>query len=125
VFLALQQFDDKAVKGLDFRPPGLSLGEYIGGLEILEILVVALGQEPVIGALGIVSRLLHSFENRKVHPIVHVIVPFRRRAFFEVESDWVKNSESVVLVKDASNYEAACIGLQNDRFLQIIMVEVR
>jgi hypothetical protein len=83
------------------------LGEYIGGLEILEILVVALGQEPVIGALGIVFRLFHSFDNRKVHPIVHVIVPFRRRAFFEVESDWVKNSESVVLFKDASNYEAA------------------
>jgi hypothetical protein len=60
-----------------------------------------------------------------VHPIVYVIVPFRRREVFEVESDWVKNSESVVLFKDASNYEATCIGLQNDWFLQVIMVEVR
>jgi len=87
--------------------------------------MVALDQDLVISALEIVSPLFHCLKNRQELPIIRVIVLFGRRAFSRVEIDWAKNPESVVLVEDAGDCEAACIGLQNDQFLRVEMLENR
>jgi len=76
-----------------------------------------------MGALEVVSLLFHCLDNRQELPIVHVVVLSGGRAFSKVEIDWAKNPEFVVLVKNASDCEATCIGLQNDRFLQVEMLE--
>jgi hypothetical protein len=94
-------------------------------LEILEILMVALDQNLVVGALEIVSPLFHCLDNCQELPIVHVVGLFGGTVFSRVEIDWAKNPKSVVLVKDAGECEAACIGLQNDRFLRDEMLEDR
>jgi len=78
--------------------------------------VVTLDQDLVIGALKIVSPLFHYLDNRQELPIVRVVVLFGGGAFSRVEIDWAKNPEFVLLVEDAGDCEAACIGLQNDRF---------
>jgi len=87
--------------------------------------MVALDQDLVIGALEIVSPLFHCLDNRQELPIVRVVVLFGGRAFSRVVIDWAKNPESVVLVEDAGDCEAACIGLQNDRFLRVEVLEDR
>ena len=92
-------------------------------MEVLEVLVVTLDQDLVIGALEIVSPLLYCLDNHQELPILRVVVLFGRRAFSRVEIDWAKNPESVVLVKDAGDCKAACIGLQNHRFLRVEMRE--
>jgi len=94
-------------------------------LEILEILVVTLDQDLVIGALEMVSPLFHCIDNRQELPIIRVVVLLGAGAFSRVEIDWVKNPESVILVEDAGDCEAACVGLQNDRFLRVEMLEDR
>ena len=80
-------------------------------MEILEIHVVSLDHDLAISALEIVSQLFHCHDNRQELPMVHVVVLFSGRAFLGVEIDWAKNPESFVLVVDAGNCEAACIGL--------------
>jgi len=85
--------------------------------------MVALDQDLVISALEVVSPLFHCLDNRQELPIVRVVVLFNAGELLRVEIDWAKNPESVVLVKDAGDWEAACIGLQNDRFLQVDMLE--
>ena len=92
-------------------------------MEILEILEVTLDQDLVIGARQILSPLFHCLDYRQELLIVHVVVLIGGEAFSRVEIDWVKNPESVILVEDASDCEAACIGLQNDRFLRVEMLE--
>jgi hypothetical protein len=87
--------------------------------------VVALDQDLVIATLDIVPPLFHCLDNRQELPIVHVLVPFGGREFSRQEADWAENSESVVMVKDAGDCEAACIGLQNDQFLRVEMLEDR
>jgi len=87
--------------------------------------VVALDQDLVIGALEVVSPLFHCLDNRQELPIVRVIVLFGKRAFSRVEIDWAKNPESVVQVKNAGDCEATCIGQQDDRFLQVEMLDDR
>jgi len=87
--------------------------------------MVALDQDLVISVLEIVSRLFHCLENRQELLIVRVVVLFGPGASFRLEIDWAKKPESVVLVEDAGDYEAACIGLQNDRFLRVEVVEDR
>jgi hypothetical protein len=77
----------------------------------------------VISALEIVSPLLHCLGNCQELPIVRVVVLFGARAFSRVEIDWAKNPESLVLVGDAGDCEAACIRLQNDRFLLVEVLE--
>jgi hypothetical protein len=57
-------------------------------LKILEVLVVALYQDPVICPLEVVSPLLHGFHDREEFPIVRVIVLFGGRALSRVEIDW-------------------------------------
>ena len=118
-------FDDEVIRGLDFPPPGLSSGEHFGGFEILEIYVVTLDQDLLIGALEIVSPLFHFLQNGQELPMVQVIVLFGGGAFPRVKIDWAKNPESIVLVKDAGDCEAACIGLQNDRSLRGELLEDR
>jgi hypothetical protein len=81
--------------------------------------MVALDQDLVISALEIVSPLFHCLDNRQELPIVRVVVLFGERAFSRVKIDWAKNPESVVLVEDAGDCEACCIGLQNDRFCRL------
>ena len=71
------------------------------------------------------SPLYHCPDNRQELRIVRVVVLFGGRAFSGVESDWANNPESVVLVKDDHDSEAACIGLQNDRGLGVEMLEDR
>jgi len=71
--------------------------------------VVALDQDLVIGALEIVSPSFHCLDNRQELPIVRVVGLFGGRAFSRVEVDWVKNPESVVLVRDAGDWQATCI----------------
>ena len=85
--------------------------------------MVALDQDLVISALEIVSPLFHCLDNRQELPIVRVVVLSGRRSFSRGEIDWAKNPESVVLVEDASDCEAACSGLQNDQYLQVEMRE--
>jgi len=85
--------------------------------------MVALNQDLLISALEIVSPLFHCLDNRQELPIVCVVVLFGRRAFSRVEIDCAKNHEYVVLVKDAGDCETACIGLQNDQFLRVEMLE--
>jgi hypothetical protein len=85
--------------------------------------MVALDQDLVISALEIVSPLFHCLDNRQQLPSVCVIVLFGGRALSRVEIDWAKNPESVVLVDDAGDCEAASIGLQNDRFLWVEVLE--
>jgi len=92
-------------------------------LEILENLVVTLDQDLVIGAVQIVSPLFHCLDNRQELPIVRVVVLFGGGAFSRVEMDWAKNPKSAVLVEDAGDREAACIGLQNGRFLRVEMLQ--
>jgi len=87
--------------------------------------MVALDQDLVISALVIVSPLFHCLNNRQELPIVRVVVLFGGGGFSRVEIDWAKNAESVVLVEDAGVCEAACIGLQNDRFLRLEVQEDR
>jgi hypothetical protein len=82
-------------------------------LEILEILVVTLYQEPVICFIKVVSPLLHGHDNCEEFPIALVIVLFGRRAFSIVKNDWLYSSEPNILIKDAGNCEAAGIGLEN------------
>jgi hypothetical protein len=89
----------------------MSSGKHIGGLEMLEIFVVALDQDIAIGTLEIVSPWFHCLDHCQVLPIVRVVVLFGGRAFSGVEIDLAKNPESVVLVEDAGDCEAACIGL--------------
>lgn len=103
-------FDEKVIRGYDFRPPGLSSRELFGGLEVLEILLVALDQDLVIGALDIVPRLFHYLDIGQQLPIVCIVVLFGGRACPRVEIDWVRNPESVVLVMHGVSSEAACIG---------------
>jgi len=57
VLAAFQVIYDKVVRRKNFRQAGLFSGEYFGCLEVLEILVVALNQNLVIGALEVVSPL--------------------------------------------------------------------
>jgi hypothetical protein len=85
--------------------------------------MVALDQDLVISAVEIVSPLFHCLDNRQELPIVRVVVLFAGTAFSRVEIDCAKNPESVVLVEDAGDCEAACIGLQNDRFLPVEVLE--
>jgi len=87
--------------------------------------MVARDQDLVISALEIVSPLFHCLDNHQELPIVCVVVLFGGRAFSSVEIDWAKNPESVIVVKDAGDCEAACIGLQNDRFLRVEVLEDR
>jgi len=87
--------------------------------------MVALDQYLVISALGIVSPLCHYLDNRQELPIVRVVVLFGGRACARIEIEWAKNPESVVLVEDEGDCEAACIGLQNDRFLRVEVLEDR
>ena len=118
-------FDDKAVREQNVHPPGLSLEEHFRGFEVLEVLVLALDQYLVIGAPEIGSPLFHCRDDRQELPILSIVVLFGRLAFSSVEIDYAKNAESVILIKDAGNCEAACIGLQNDRFLLVDMLEDR
>jgi len=85
--------------------------------------VVTLDQDLLIGALEIVSPLFHCLENRQELPTVRVVVLFGGGSFSRVEIDWATNAESVVLVEDAGDCGAACIGLQNDRFLWVVLQE--
>ena len=80
-------FDDIVVRGLNFRSPGLSSREHFGGLEVLEVRVVALDQDLVIGALVVVSPLFHCLDNRQELLIIRVVVLFGRRVFSGVEID--------------------------------------
>ena len=86
------------------------MGEQFGGFEVLEVLVVALDEDLVMGAIEIVSPLFHCLDNCQELPIVRVIVLFGRRAFSRVEIDWAKNPESIVLVEEAGHCKAGCIG---------------
>jgi len=87
--------------------------------------MVTLDQNLLIGMLEIVSLLIHCFDNRQTLPIVHVIVMFAGRAISRVEIDWPKDPEPIVPVKDAGDYEAACISLPNDQYLRLEMVKDR
>jgi hypothetical protein len=118
-------FDDKVIRGQDFRTPRLSSGEHFGGLEILEILLVTLHQDLVIGPVRIVSVLFRFLDNRKELAIVSVVGLFGGGAFLTVEIDSAKNPESVIAVEDARDGNATCIGLQNDRFLGVELLEDR
>jgi hypothetical protein len=85
--------------------------------------MVALDQNLGISALEIVSPLFHCLNNRQELSIVRVVVLFSRGAFWRVEIDWAKHPESVVLVEDAGNCEATCIGQQNDQFLRVEVLD--
>lgn len=98
------------------RPPGISSGEHFGILELLEILMVSLDQDLVVGALELVSPWLHCVDNRQELPFVRVVVLCRWRTFLRVQIDCAKNPESVELVKHVADSTAAFIGLKNDQF---------
>ena len=101
------------------------MGEHFEGLELLEVVVVALDQDLVIGAVEVVSLIFDCLDNRQEVKIVSLVVLFWRRAFSIVEITRGKNPESVVLVKDAGDCDAAYLGQQNDRFLPVEMLEDR
>jgi len=54
---AFQVFHDAVVGRKNFRPPGLSLGEQLGHLEVFEILVVAPNLDHVVRALEVMPPL--------------------------------------------------------------------
>jgi len=85
----------------------VSAGEQYGGLELLEILVVAVDQELVTRTLEIVSTLCHCIDNHPELPFIRVVVLFVGRAFSGAGIDGVKNPESILLVVDAADCEAA------------------
>jgi hypothetical protein len=87
--------------------------------------VVTLDQDLVISTLEIVSPLFRCLNNRQELLIVRVIGLFGGAAFSIVNIDWVKDPKSVVLIEDARECEAAHIGLQNDQFLPVDMLEDR
>ena len=72
-------------------------------MEILKILVVALDQDFVIGALELLSPLCHCLDHHQELPIVRVLVLFSGGAFSSVEVDGPKNCEFVVVVKNAGD----------------------
>jgi hypothetical protein len=92
-------------------------------LEVLGILAVTLDQDLVIGAPEMVTPLLHCLNNLQECQIVCVIVLFSGRVFSRVQIHWAKNPESVLLVEDAGDCEAAFIGLPNDLFLGVEMLQ--
>jgi hypothetical protein len=94
-------------------------------LEVLQILLVALDQDLVMSTLKRVSPLSHCLDNREELKIVRVVVLFVWGALSTVEIDLGKNPESGILVEDAGDCEADCIGRQNDRFLWVEMLEDR
>ena len=116
-------FDDKVVKGLDFPLPGLSSEEHFAGLKVLGILMVALGYNLGISHREILTELLHCLDNCQVLRMVHVIFLFGRRAFSRVEIDLANNPESIVLVKNARDFNVTCLGLQIDWVLRVDMVK--
>jgi hypothetical protein len=87
--------------------------------------MVALDEDFVIGALEIVSPMCNSIENRQGLPILRMAGLFGGAVCPRVQIDWAKNHESVILVKDAGDCVASCIGLQNDRLFRVKMQEDR
>jgi len=87
--------------------------------------MVALDQDLVISALEIVSPLFHCVDDCQELPNVRVVVSFAGRAFSRVEIDLAKNPKFVILVEDAGDCQAAYIGLQNDRFLRVEVLQDR
>jgi len=57
--------------------------------------------------------------------MVHVVVLFGRGAFWRVEVDWREDPETVKLIENASNCEAACIGLEDGWPSWVKMLEDR
>jgi hypothetical protein len=85
--------------------------------------MVALDQDIVISTLDIVSPLFHCLDNLQELPIVHVVVLFSGQVLPGVDIDWAKNPDSVILVNDIGDCEAACSGLQIDRFFRVTMLQ--
>jgi len=87
---------------------------HFGGLEVLQILMVTLDQDLVIHAREIVSPLFHCLDNHQEILIVRVVVLFGGRVYLRLSINWENDRKSVVLVKDAGDCDATCIGQQND-----------
>jgi len=111
------------VRRYNFHLPCLSSGRHFGGLEVLQILILARDPDLVIHALETVFPFVHCLNQWQLLPLVCVVVLFDSRAFSRVEIDRAKNPESVPVVKQASIYEAASIGLQNNHVLRFDMME--
>lgn len=79
----------------------------------------------MIGALKLVYPLICHFDNGHQLPIICGIAQYSGRAVSSVVHDRVRNPKSVVLVRAVSDSKATWIGLQNDRFLRLEMVEDR
>ena len=86
-------------------------------------MIVALDQDLVSSALEIMFPFVTCPDYWQELPIVGVIGLFGGRAILSVEIDQANNPESVALVEYAGDWDAACIGLQNDQVLQVKKLE--
>jgi len=68
-------------------------------LEILEIYVVALYQDLVIGILEILSLVPYSLHNTYTLAIIRIIMLFSRGAFSQAENNWSENPETLYWLK--------------------------
>jgi hypothetical protein len=116
-------FDNKVIGGQYLCPSSLPSGKHFGGLQIFEVLVIALHQDLMLGTFEVVSPLFHRVHDHWDLPIVRVVVLFGSAAFSGVEVERLEDPESVELIENAGDCEAAGIGLQNDWLLQVEMLE--
>jgi len=74
--------------------------------------VVALYQDCVIYPFEVLSPLLHRLHDCNEFLNIRVVALFGMGVFSIVEIDWSKSSEPVIIIKDAGDCEAGCIGLE-------------
>ena len=78
--------------------------------------MVALYEDLMIHSLQVVTPLLQSLHDGQELQIISVVVLLGTWAFSEVEADWFENSETIILVENTGDGEAAYIGLQRNQF---------
>ena len=116
---------DNVVSQKNFQPPGLSSGEYVGCLEVFEVLVVVPNSNLVNGALEVMTPRCKYFDDGQLLPIRSVIMLFCWKPLLQLEIDWPEFPERIVLVETARNRESNCIHLEEDWFGRIKMLEDR
>ena len=89
VFFAGTEIEDIFVRVEDEGPADLSTGEDLGGVEVLEVLVIAVDLDRMWGALEVVSPDLEAIDDGEEFLIVDIVVAFGWDHLAGVESDGV------------------------------------
>jgi len=100
-------------------PASMAPRDHLWCLEVVEILVVSLYEDPTIHSLQLVTLLLHSLLNKSEHIILHIINLFQQVAILKAVVYLPGNSKIIILVENAPDQDAPCINLQSDQLCQI------